>query len=200
MKPTLFIDFDGTLCHDKFWRILDPQIKQKITVFQSGVARKWMKGEYTSEEVNRLVAEESGVSYDDLWNIFVKDCETMAVSKEALNLLSVLRNEYHIVLITDNMDCLDRFTVPALHLNDHFDLIINSYNEKAGKCDNNGASFLKALDTLGSEIAGSRLIDNSQSACDLFERLGGKSHFVDTTTSLEQWLTRIGSEVADFVD
>lgn len=36
MKPILFIDFDGTLCHDRFWRNIDASGFEKIQNFLFG--------------------------------------------------------------------------------------------------------------------------------------------------------------------
>ncbi len=193
-KPVLFIDFDGTLCHDRFWRSLPPEILEKIKIFEfdeNKVAERWMKGEFTSEEINQQIAESIGMEYEKLWETFVDNCSTMSVSQDTLNKLLDLREKYYLVLITDNMDSLDRFTIPSLGLAEYFDAIVNSYNERAGKNDENGKSFLKVVERLGSDITKSFLIDNSKSACKTFEALGGKSFLATSTENLDFWLSKI---------
>lgn len=191
MKPVLFIDFDGTLCHDKFWRSLSPELLSKIKLFEfdeEQIAQRWMRGEFTSEEINRRVAPLIGMDYQELWDLFVENCSTMEVSKDLLETLSNLRSRYHVVLMTDNMDSFDQFTVPALHLEDYFDLIVNSYNKKRGKEDESGKNFTEVLQSYDSAIEDSILIDNSAQACQLFESLGGTSYLVSGDQNLGYWL------------
>ncbi len=193
MKPILFIDFDGTLCHDLFWRSLPKENLQKIKLFEfddNHIAERWMRGEFTSEEINKRIAESVEMPYEELWKIFVDNCKTMTVSQEILNKLQDLRSKYHVVLMTDNMDCFDRFTVPALSLDKYFDAIVNSYNVKAGKKDNNGKSFLDVVEKFNSTTENSILIDNSVSTCEVFNALGGKPLIVTPTESLDYWLKR----------
>ncbi len=192
MKPILFIDFDGTLCHDRFWRSLPEELQSKIQAYlfgsQNALVKDWMVGKYTSEEINRILADELQTDYEILWTTFVKDCEEMSVSREVLNVIENLRGAYTTVLITDNMDCLDRFTVPALSLNKYFDLIVNSHAQKSLKNDDGGKAFQKVVEKYQSPLSHSILIDNSFSSFELFKNLGGKSCLVDTENSLESWL------------
>lgn len=192
MKPTLFIDFDGTLCHERFWRSLDSELQEKVQTNLFGskkeVVRDWMLGKYTSEEINQILAEELDSDYDKLWSTFVNDCEKMAVSREVLDRIQNLRNQYFTVLITDNMDSLDRFTIPALGLNQYFDLVVNSHTEKALKNDENGKSFRKVAERYKSPLSNSILIDNSISSCKVFEDLGGRPCLVTSEKTLADWL------------
>jgi FMN phosphatase YigB (HAD superfamily) len=193
MKPALLIDFDGTLCHDKFWRSLPTETLEKIKIFEfggSGIAQKWMRGEHTSEEVNQSIAKEIGMPYAELWNIFVDNCSSMQVSAEVLEKINSLRVRYHTVLLTDNMDSFDRFTVPALNLQNYFDLIINSYTEKRGKNDDEGKLMLDVLQRVGSEAKESYLLDNSESSCNIFTVLGGTSFLVTSEQNLKYWLDK----------
>lgn len=195
MKSILFIDFDGTLCHDRFWRSLEPELQVRVQTNLFGskkdLVRDWMLGKYTSEEINQMLAEELGSDYDILWSTFVNDCEKMSVSEDVLSQIGNLRNRYFTVLITDNMDSLDRFTIPALGLDQYFDLVVNSHTEKALKNDDNGSSFRKVSKKYQSPISESVLIDNSASSCNVFSDLGGKSCLVTSEKTLADWLETI---------
>ena len=81
--------------------------------------------------------------FEEVWNIFVADCEKMNISIDVLNRIENLRRNYHTVLIIDNMDCFTRFTVPALKLNSYFDSIVNSFDNKKFKSDDGGNIFLQ---------------------------------------------------------
>jgi FMN phosphatase YigB (HAD superfamily) len=171
---TLFVDFDGTICTDRFWRSLPPDqyeiTQQAIFSEDSPLAADWMRGKYTSEEINKRVAVALGTPYEVVWDMYVRDCREMRVNPELLALIDELRLIYHVVLITGNMDSFDRFTIPALELDQHFDVIVNSANEQKLKTDNDGESFLKYLK---GEIADAVLIEDSPKTCAVFTALGG---------------------------
>lgn len=182
MKPVLFIDFDGTLCHDRFWRSVDVETSLKIQGFLFGedrsILRGWMRGEYSAEDVHRILSEKLDIPFDSLWNAFVHECETMNVSADTLRFISTLREKYHTVLMTDNMDSLTRFTVPALDLYRYFDAIENSFENKRLKNDDNGKAFVDVAQRLGASIEQSILVDDSPATCETFTRLGGKAYLV----------------------
>lgn len=195
MKPILFIDFDGTLCHDRFWRSLESELQTKIQsslfVSKKELVKDWMLGKYTSEEINRLLAEALDADYGALWSAFVDDCKKMSISEDALSKIGNLKDQYFTVLITDNMDSLDRFTIPALDLDRYFDSIVNSYNEKSLKNDNNGNSFRNVSEKYQSPLSKSILIDNAASSCKIFEDLGGTPCLVTPQKTLVDWLQTI---------
>lgn len=170
---TLFVDFHGTICHDNFWRSMAKEDVRRLqeALFESdaSLVNKWMRGEYTSEEINKLAAERTGLDFDHLWQTFVRDCKTMRISKELLNLIVSLRDTYWIVLITDNMDCFDRFTVPELGLDTIFDDIANSYQHGRLKTELDGATFTQYL---SGPIEHAVLLDDSKISCQFFEMLG----------------------------
>lgn len=195
MKPILFIDFDGTLCFDKFWRTLPFEKYNAVQEFlfsgENQFVKEWMSGNLTSEDINKLVSEKIAMNTAELWNIFVKECESMVIDQDILTKINNLRNRYTVILITDNMDCFERFTVPALKLRDFFDHVVSSYTEKASKGDDQGELFQKIAEGLGSNMASSILIDNSEKFCNLFEKRGGRSLFVTRDQSLGYWLDNL---------
>lgn len=202
-KSILFIDFDGTLCHDRFWRGLEPELKSKVQAYFFGskkeIVKDWMLGRYTSEEINHILATELDIEYELLWSTFVNDCEKMTVPSDILNKINDLRKKYVTVLITDNMDCFSRFTVPALGLSKCFDLISNSFEQKCLKNDNDGALFKKIAITYNALLSNSILLDNSESSCRVFEDLGGKSCLVTKEKPVENWLNYL-TEINDILE
>lgn len=189
---TLFIDFDGTLCHDRFWQSLPAEDLYKVQtkLFQENflMVIDWMLGKYSSEEVNRFIATETSLSYNKLWSAFLHDCSNMHIESGVLDLVSDLRSEYYTVLITDNMDSFDRFTVPALNLTKYFDTIVNSYNEGAIKRDHHGLLFTKYIN---GDISQSILLENNLDNCELFRKLGGISLYVSAQKNLKEHLIDI---------
>ncbi len=192
MKPILFIDFHGTLSKSYFWRSLDREARENIERFlftePNLATRDWMKGVYTSEQVNQMIAEEFDYDYDTLWSHFVEDCKTMEILKEILLKIGELRAVYTAILITDNMDCFTRFTVPSLGLDAHFDFIANSSDAKMLKNENGGEWFLKLAREFNSAVDRSILIDDSVHVGKIFSQLGGRSLLVNKENSLAYWL------------
>ncbi len=186
---TLFIDFDGTICHDRFWRSLPTTENKQIQDFlfsnTNSLVTDWMRGNYSSEEINTLVAKQTGLNYQYLWDIFVHDCNTMTVRKELLELIHRLRAEFHVVLITGNMDCFSRFTVPSLQLKKYFDVIVNSSEEKQLKTDAGGASFIKYVK---GNIYNALLVEDSLKSCEVFKKLGGSIHTTTGSDDTYQFL------------
>lgn len=176
-KPILFLDFDKTLCFDRYWRSLPAEQFQMVQEYIFGADRKllhdWMRGKYTAEEVNILLAEKLGMPYQDLWQLFVRDCETMEVSAEALEMIQNVRKKYMTILVTGNMDSFMRFTVPALKLRGYFDRISSSSDTASFKDDGEGAIFREYAKNYHTELSECVLIDDSPRTCETFRKLGG---------------------------
>ncbi len=191
---TLFVDFDGTICCDQFWRTLPVEQFKLVqhTLFASDpvAVNDWMRANFTSEEINRLVATKTGIEYSRLWAVFVRDCETMNISKGVLDAIDSLRGRFRVVLITDNMDCFDRFTVPALGLSDYFDDIANSSRENCLKTERNGETFIKYL--IG-DLKDAMLIDDSEEICAFFQNLGGTACLVTNVKPVELHLRALAA-------
>ncbi|MFA6132015.1 MAG: HAD family hydrolase [Patescibacteria group bacterium] len=86
-----------------------------------------------------------------------------------------LRSSAYVVLVTGNMDCFTRFTVPALKLDEVFDKIVVSSDLGYLKTEKDGESFLAALREFGVPIHDSFLIDDSLNTCNFFAGLGGRA-------------------------
>lgn len=191
-KPTLFIDFDGTISSQRYWRSLPPDAYDKVQkLLFSGekvLVNAWMRGKHSAEEINRLVAGEINVPFEELWNLFVQDCRTFSVSPPVLEAISSRRNSHSVILITDNMDSFTRFTAPSLGLEKYFDHVSNSFYEKLRKADNGGELFRRHAQTHGASLAGSVLIDNSPANCAVFEALGGVAYQVTPERDIMYYL------------
>lgn len=195
IKPILFCDFDGVLCYDKFWRSLsnDEQTKVQQFLFKDSthLVESWMRGEYSSEEINQIVSDNTDIPYERLWQTFEKDCKTMFVPKKALETLSTLRTRYLIILVTSNMDSFDRFTAPSLGLKKYFDYISNSFNERILKTDNGGELYVSLSKKFNAPIKQCLLFDDSKTVHKIFSELGGSAHLVTTDNNLLFHLTKL---------
>ena len=191
-KPILFVDFDGTICYDRYWRSLPVDQYESVQkfLFQENIriVMDWMRGNYTAEDINKIVSDHLNGDYETIWNLFVNDCKTMQISAGVLETISELRKKYVVILITGNMDSFNRFTVTELELEKYFDEISSSYDEKLLKSDNEGELFLKYLGKYSADIKKSVLIDDSKSTCKTFDKLGGKSFLIENEKGIERYL------------
>lgn len=176
-KPIIFCDFDGVLCHDRFWRSLSPNQLEKVQeyLFKNNLEllNDWMRGKYSAEEINQKVSENTDIPYDLLWDVFVSDRKQMSVSSDALEKLNRLRGRYTVILLTSNMDCFTRFTKPEAELEKYFDHISNSFEEGILKTDDNGRIFLQFAEKHKVPIQSCYVIDDSKNVNEIFSKLGG---------------------------
>jgi FMN phosphatase YigB (HAD superfamily) len=195
MQKALYIDFDGTLTRDRYWRSLKSEEHTKIQDLLFGADRSivhdWMRGGSSAEAVNQYAAEALGLSYEYLWEVFVQDCRQMHVPRQTLDLINALRTKYVTILITGNMDSFTRFTQPALGLEQCFDHISNSYYEKKHKTDNGGELFNDWAERTGIPLGNSILIDDQSKCCDIFSSLGGYAIQTDSPEFTHSFLERL---------
>lgn len=178
-RPTVFVDFHGTICNDRYWRSLSNEQQHTLQEFlfqkNSHLVDEWMRGFRTSEEINEMVAAALDISYDAVWSTFLADCRSMHVSAAILSRLRLLRQLANIVLITGNMDSFTRFTAPALGLHGYFDAISNSSDERRLKTDDGGSLFRQYASRFGTPIEQCVVIDDADDVCAVFTELGGKA-------------------------
>lgn len=147
MKPKLvFVDWYGTLSNSTFWGHIpstDPNLyplrqAAEATLFGelSDLVIPWMKGQHTTEQIVSIISQKSSHSEEQLFSQFVLSAKQMIIDPEVVALVEQLRNSgTKVVIATDNMDSFARWTTPALNLTNHFDGILNSYEQKALKKD-----------------------------------------------------------------
>lgn len=182
-KQNIFIDFDGTICFDYFWRSAPEEIKKIIGKFlfqdNTYLLEDWMRGQKSSEDINQIISDNCNLDYNMIWSYFIKDCENMYIPEDILDALSACKKNNTLILITDNMDCFNRFTINKLKLLNYFHYIFNSYDYGVLKDDPLPKGlFKKVIDLNGFDIQKSVLLDNSQKNCDLFNQLGGSSFLI----------------------
>ena len=178
-KQNIFIDFDGTICFDYFWRSAPKEINATIVkfLFQDNVhlIENWMRGKISSEEVVKNISQNTGLNYTLIWDIFVQDCKNMYVRPDILQTVSKCNVNNNTILITDNMDCFNRFTNPQIQFEKYFSYVFNSCDYGVLKDD--------------FDIKKSVLLDNSEKNCKIFSELGGTSFLVknadDTLSTLK---------------
>jgi hypothetical protein len=185
-KNILFIDFNGVVSYNPFWVTLkNPDhemhkysdfIEKYLFKDNISIVMDWMIGKYTSEEIHKLLEKEVGAPYDKLFPIFCQECANIDISEKILEKVRNLRKYYYCILITDNMDSFDRFTLTNNPiLKDSFDQIDNSYTIKLFKKANGGQYFKDRINEQKAITVNCILVDDSKNNCALFESLGGKA-------------------------
>ncbi len=202
-KQNIFIDFDGTICFDRFWRLLPLETRSKIGkfLFQDNLQlfKEWMRGKRSSEEIHHMISEECGLDYNMMWEHFVRGCQTVSVSEDILKALADCKKNNTLILITDNLDCFNRFVKEELKLSTYFHYIFNSYDYGVLKEDPaQEGLFKKIIDLNKFDLHNSVLLDNDAQNCELFNQLGGTSFLIkdkeDTVSTLN--MLRKGNNIS----
>ncbi len=192
-KPYLCIDFYKTLSFKHLWHTAPTELNEKIEQLlfsdsaSSMMIENWMRGKVSSEDVNRYVAQSLNINLSILWDYFVHSASTLDISLDAIELINQLRQRYTTVLVTDNMDSFNRFTVPALKLDSTFDSIVNSAVVGSLKSDQDGKIFTH----ITNNFSGSILIDDVEVNCKLFEQLGGTAYQVTSAATVTTYLQQL---------
>jgi hypothetical protein len=96
------------------------------------------------------------------------------------------------------MDIFNEITVPEKQLDKAFPVIMNSYDYKIMKQDENGRLFDIALQGLGlSSYEGVLLIDDSPPYCDIFRGKGGEVYRYSNPEDFERWANKLMPPVPD---
>ncbi len=172
-KPILFMDFNGVISYRKYWYSLEDATHELHSYFElierfvfrdnRELLRNWMVGKHTSEVVHKEIEYYIGVDSDKLLQVFIEDCRAMDISQTILDALLEIKNQYYLILRTDNMDGFDRFILPeAPRLKRVFDRIDNSFNLGELKRDNAGQYFLDRANEQSIDISECVFIDDSQ--------------------------------------
>ena len=191
----VFFDFDGVLCTDRFYATLEPEypnvtewINRHVFGGESYFVR-WMRGEFTHRQINAIIAEKTGLEFDKLNELFIRSVRQMKINAAVIEFAKALQQKnVKTALVTGNMDIFNEITVPEKQLDKIFPVIVNSYDYKLLKIDDNGRLFDIALKKLGlASYEGVSLIDDSFTHCQIFHEKGGEFFHYTNVIEFEQW-------------
>ncbi len=141
----VFVDWAWTLSTSLFW---EPRLGRRLSaadssrvgnyVFsQAELLRLWMLGAMAAEDVCVQAGRTLGLAAADLLGDLEHSCRNMEFHDRASvgALRAIRRRGIKVVLATDNMDTLPRWTAPALRLRGIFDAILDSASLGALKND-----------------------------------------------------------------
>lgn len=193
---TVLFDFDGVLCHDRFYeKTLVPNYQQVYDWIQSNIftdhklVDKWMHGEISSSDINQLISDNTDIDYQVLVALFEESVRQMQLDENLLDLArSFKKSGIKVSIVTGNMDVFTDITIENHKLDRKFDLIVNSADYKLNKDDENGKLFDIVMEKLKSNIKTSLLIDDSAKTIKLFVQKGGIGHIYKNFGELNKFL------------
>ena len=160
---------------------------------------RWMRGEFTWHQINAIIAEATGIPLKNLNELFITSVRQMKINPLLIHFAEKLKKKHiKTALVTGNMDIFNEITVPEKQLDKTFSVIINSYDYRIMKQDENGRLFDIALNRLGlSSYEGVLLIDDSITYCDIFKEKGGTAYQYSNQKDFESWTKSLMSPPRD---
>jgi FMN phosphatase YigB (HAD superfamily) len=191
----VFFDFDGVLCTDRFYSTLKPDYPHVLDFIGEHIfggekyADRWMRGEYNYRQINKIISDATGISYEKLKELLITSVCRMAVNPALVQFAEILKQKHiKTALVTNNMDVFNEITISEKRLDNTFPVIVNSYDYKIMKQDENGRLFDIALRKLGlSSYEGVLLIDDSVTCCDIFREKGGAAYQYTDLIDFKKW-------------
>lgn len=192
----VLFDFDGVLCKGKFYEAtLLPEYRKIYDWIQKNIfgndelVRKWMINQINSADINQLIAENTGIQYETLKELYEESVRKKKLEKEIISLAKQLKmSGKKIGIVTNNMDVFTQITIPTHQLDIVFDGIINSADHGLLKKDNEGKLFDIALTILGENIENSLMIDDSEQTIELYKKKGGHGFIYRDVAELKSFL------------
>lgn len=204
---SLLFDFDGVLCHDRFYRATLEKAYPEVYVWiqenifgdSKELAGQWMRGKISSVEINHIIAKNTAINGALLEKLFIKSVRLMKIDKKLRNYIAGLKKRVEkIGLVTDNMDVFSKITVKNHSLNKLFDVVINSADYGYLKKDQKGKLFDIALAKIGEEINNTLLVDDSLKVTNLYQDKGGRAFLYQNFQDFRRFLNNAlqGSYIA----
>jgi FMN phosphatase YigB (HAD superfamily) len=177
------------LAHDRHhWH---KNITNFLFVENEKLIQRWMKGEIDEDEIVQIVSDKFGYSMEVLRADLAESCRAMILlSDEILPLIDMLQKRgIKCVIATDNMDIFKKYVVPALKLDEYFDDVLVSFDQKALKFDvpENGNSipfFHEYLQRNGFSYSDALLIDDHVDTSGAYSKIGFDTFQVENIEGL----------------
>ncbi len=199
MLKIVIFDFDGVLSKDYFYANLKsayPEVHQFIQKRVFGVGSKmpnqWMRGQLTSEQVNKFISDNTDIDFDKLNKLFIESVKAMRIDAGLIGLVKKLKvHSFKVALVTNNMDVFSTITVRHHKLDKIFSVIVNSFDYGIMKHDEDGKLFDIAMAKIAeSDYSTTLLIDDSEKARSVFEQKGGLTFAYEDYPSFTKWANK----------
>jgi epoxide hydrolase-like predicted phosphatase len=163
-------------------------------VFNSDMGTKAQKGEISDEDLWNWVKKRFELSDDDFAEFTIDFWADNQVDQEMMVMIRKLRPAYTTAIISNATDTMRQDLDERYHIDDAFDLIVCSAEEKIMKPD--PEIFLKTLNRLQVKPSESVFIDDMKSNADAARELGMKAiHYtpaIDLAAELRKFGVMIG--------
>ena len=201
IKPkVIFIDWNKTLSNSLFWEHMSrtgninnayyKNITKWLFIDNKHLINPWMKGEYKSEDITRMIGEGIRVEPKMILEELATSCINMKlVSDEIPDLVKTIKRKgSKVVVATDNMDTFRRFTIKGACLDNIFDdyLISCEIGYLKGDFGKNGQlkffeKYMHANNLKYNEVI---LLDDCIDQTGTMNRVGFKINQITGTSSL----------------
>ncbi|MEK7499067.1 MAG: inorganic diphosphatase [Patescibacteria group bacterium] len=185
----IFFDWHKTLSLCDFWvQLQDPahdrhhwhkNITNFLFVENERLIQQWMRGEINEDEIVQIVSRKFGYAVEVLRADLAESCRAMTLlSDKIFPLIDMLQSRgVKCVIATDNMDVFKKYVVPALKLDEHFDDVLVSFDQKALKFDvsedgNSVPFFHEYLQKNGFTYLDALLVDDRLDTSGVYAKLG----------------------------
>jgi FMN phosphatase YigB (HAD superfamily) len=196
-RPLVLVDWYRTLSLKPFWHQCDSvtlSALQDSLFSNSALVNDWMRGQLSSEEIcerfKSITSKEA-----DLLGSLKRSCENLLPDSDVIEALKKLSERVTVTLVTDNMDCFARWTVPHLAKLGIFKNFVVSSDVGRLKNDESGKTFLEACARHQAPVNETHLIDDSAKTREVFQVLGGRPIATDspndTTVAIRALLEKI---------
>lgn len=182
------MDWHGVLSDKLFWHSILANRRHRLhshlknsseLLFKAkkDLARQWMRGEVSSQEVLEQMDFNATGRYDReyLRRQLYRDCRNMDFNRELMNFLREVYSHSFFVLATDNMECFYSSLSHIDELLDSFNFVLCSSELGILKSDGVREFFGPWLAAHNLTFKESILIDDSEDTCGAFRKAGGTS-------------------------
>lgn len=177
-RPLVLIDWYRTLSLARFWHGYDAAKLEAVDKFvfrDMAQVDEWMRGRFSSEDICRQMEQAGLGSAGEHLESLRHSCEDFLPTPEVTTALKQLAERADVVLVSDNMDCFARWTVPTLKPLGIFKECIVSSDVGLLKNDKGGQVFTDICTRHGISPRDTVFIDDSASTRQTFEKLGGRA-------------------------
>jgi FMN phosphatase YigB (HAD superfamily) len=190
-------DFGFTLSPDHYFKIAPADFPQWHTVIQERIfgnpylTNPWMKGELTSHDIAAILTQFIPMDSSDILATMEMGCKHLEFNPAVWDFAAAQKGAGRkTALVTDNMDVFTKVVVPAHHLDQLFDVIVNSSDHHEIQKD---LLWPIAFERLGGGIgyANSLLIEDGEAEPVLFCSLGGSAYQYSSDALFLEWLASI---------
>jgi FMN phosphatase YigB (HAD superfamily) len=193
----IVFDFGFTLSSDLYFKTAPPECPDWQELIQQNIfsnnalVDSWMAGAVTIHDIAEELAPIVNMQVPRIVNFMELGCQKLDFNNAVLDFAIRQRQAGRkTAIVTGNMDVFTKIVVPFHHLNDRFDVIINSFDYR--EIDKT-VLWAKAFELLGNKAgyAKSLLIEDGAKNVRKFREHGGHAYQYENDSRFLSWLEYI---------